>query len=235
MGYDTSGNEFINGVIEKKGYRKRWIAYAEKDPSHPYNRGVHMDTHHLISKEAVTISELGDILVDKGYDINVIENLVGFPATLPAACHLGVQLHRGDHFHERVPGEEPYHDHVASEIKKKKKKILSCYGKTKKTEDESEVHVIVNKIGRGILKQLIGFTLPLTEMFEDFMPQGAGCKNCFDIVEARTSNEPCAKEYRHYGRDDRYQDSNANGNTRDIEFGHRNGWLPTISKKKKKK
>ncbi|MDH5885570.1 AHH domain-containing protein [Vibrio splendidus] len=42
-----------------------------------------MDTHHIISAEAVKHSELGENLVNKGYDINQLSNLIGFPATLP--------------------------------------------------------------------------------------------------------------------------------------------------------
>jgi len=41
-----------------------------------------MDTHHLISAESVNISELEDLLIEKGYNINAIDNLVGLPATL---------------------------------------------------------------------------------------------------------------------------------------------------------
>ena len=112
MSQEAAESDFVNGTIEKKGYRKRWVNNVKKLPSHPYNNGIHMDTHHLISAEAVKHSELGENLVNKGYDINQLSNLVGLPATLPGACQLHCQLHRGDHTFSR-PREEPYHRYVS--------------------------------------------------------------------------------------------------------------------------
>jgi len=188
-----------------------------------------MDTHHLISAESVHISDLGEILIDKGYDINIIQNLVGFPATLPAACHLGVQLHRGDHI-DKGPNEEPYHDYVSSEMLKRKAKLQKCYGKTKETEDNADVHQIIDQVGKRMLNKINNFTLPLTEMYENFEAGGVGCKNCFDIVPARSTGSSCTKQREHFGKDYRYQDSNVNGNLKFITFNASKSWQPEIIK-----
>ncbi len=58
-----------------------------------------MDTHHLVSEKALDgcDDDLKEMLIDKGYNINYLGNLVGIPATFKGACHLGVQVHRSDH------------------------------------------------------------------------------------------------------------------------------------------
>jgi hypothetical protein len=59
--------------------------------------------------------------------------LVGFPSTLPGACHLGIQLHRGDHIFSRSK-EEPYHKFVSSLLVADAEDILKCYGRTELEE-----------------------------------------------------------------------------------------------------
>ncbi|NRG06170.1 AHH domain-containing protein, partial [Vibrio coralliilyticus] len=144
---EAAESDFVDGMIEKKGYRKRWVNNVKSKPDHPFNNGIHMDTHHLISAEAVKISKLGKNLVNKGYDINLLSNLVGFPATLPGACQLHCQLHRGDHTFSR-PGEKPYHDYVSGQLTDPeiKKSIKKCNGKTKETVNESAIHKLLDPI-----------------------------------------------------------------------------------------
>ncbi len=83
-------------------YRTAWIekvtAYNEKK-DHPFCHGIQMDTHHLVSEKALDgcDDDLKEMLIDKGYNINYLGNLVGIPATFKGACHLGVQVHRSDH------------------------------------------------------------------------------------------------------------------------------------------
>jgi hypothetical protein len=125
--------EFIQGQIEKKNYRKTWLKKVESDSNHPINFGIHMDTHHLISAEAIKKSKLGDTLKRKGYVVDTMNNLVGFPATLPSACHLKLQLHRGDH--KKIKSDvEPYHDYVASIVRGLKGNLKTCYGRTSEVE-----------------------------------------------------------------------------------------------------
>lgn len=165
--------DYVDGVIEKKGYREKWLRHAYKHKPHPINYGIHMDTHHLISAEAVKISKLAQPLIDKGYMINDINNLVGFPATLPAACHLELQLHRGDHLYKR-PNEEPYHDYVSSLISAEKSDLKACYGRTKVREKETAIHKLLDPVSELILDKINEFKLPLTDIYIRFEKKSGG-------------------------------------------------------------
>jgi hypothetical protein len=234
---EESESDFINGTVEKKGYRKRWVSKVKKISNHPFNHGIHMDTHHLISAEAVKISALGPLLEKKGYDINALNNLVGFPATLPGACQLHCQLHRGDHIFSQA-GEEPYHKYVSTRISKLKKNINSCYGKTNKRETNHEIHSsIMDPIGNKILKKINKFKLPLTEIYKNFQNGGPGCAMCGSIISVRTSEKSCDQR-KHYkslsedrsGLDYRYpekKNSFIRGNKKDITFTQQH-WEPTV-------
>lgn len=246
---EADESDFINGTIEKKRYRRRWIRNVKKIPKHPFNHGIHMDTHHIISAEGVKVSELGDSLVSKGYDINQLSNLVGFPATLPGACQLRCQLHRGDHTFSR-PREEPYHDHISNLLTRPalKKKIKECYGKTKVTENASEIHKLLDPVSRKILKQVNKlkmdilkmnkfYQLPLTKISHYFVPDGPGCCGKFDVNDAyNQENTPCQTDRLHYrsdnrtGIDKRYQSSGANeaGNSKVITYKNSRRWIPKV-------
>jgi hypothetical protein len=77
------------------GYREDALNAARKKPDHPIHRGVDVQVHHLVSRKSVV--KLEDILIARGYNIDTLANLVVLPCTLPGACHLRVQLHRGNH------------------------------------------------------------------------------------------------------------------------------------------
>jgi len=195
--------DFIQGQIEKKSYRKTWLNKAEAQSDHPINFGIHMDTHHLISAEAIKISTLGGVLKIKGYVIDSLSNLVGFPSTLPGACHLGVQLHRGDHKHT-IPGEEAYHKYVASTLEKNEDGIRGSYGRTEKEETKSEIHLLLDPKGEDILDELIDFELPLTEIFKSFEDGcSIGCSNEFDVKPASKQQIICDKNRDHFLEEDK--------------------------------
>ncbi|EPQ8265282.1 AHH domain-containing protein [Vibrio sp. Sgm 5] len=240
---EASESDFLVGMIKKKKYRKRWVKNVKKLPDHPFNNGIHMDTHHLISAEAVKHSELGEILVKKGYDINQLSNLVGFPATLPGACQLHCQLHRGDHTYMR-PEEKPYHRYVSAELRDPeiRKKINNCYGKTKKTEDESEIHKILDPISEDILDEINFvvdgeyYSLPLTKISHYFIPGGPGCACQFEVNDAEKHHGTfCSNARLHYknndrdGKDKRYQPSRVPWNTKTITF-RSTRWTPEVGK-----
>lgn len=84
------------------GYRENVVNAIQTDLTHPYNKGVKMQAHHLISKKAVKLGNLKSDLEHLGYDINVKENVALIPSTLKGACHLKTQVHRGNH---TAPGE----------------------------------------------------------------------------------------------------------------------------------
>ncbi len=224
--------DFVDGVIEKKGYREKWLGHAYKHKPHPVNFGIHMDTHHLISAEAVKISKLSQPLIDKGYMINDINNLVGFPATLPAACHLGLQLHRGDHLHKKTPSEKPYHKYVSNLIREKKEKIKACYGRTKVREKSTEIHKLLDPIASDVLSDVNDFELPLTDIFLRFHESGkGGCRKCFDIIPSRSSTDMCETRDHSNATDYRYddkKDKDINGNKKTITYTKNKKWTPKV-------
>lgn len=224
--------DFVDGVIEKKGYRSKWLRHARAHSGHPINYGIHMDTHHLISAEAVNISELSQSLVDKGYMINDINNLVGFPATLPAACHLGLQLHRGDHLYKKTPNEKPYHKYVSTLIQEKKEKIKACYGRTKAREKSTEIHKLLDPISIDILSDLNDFELPLTDIFLRFREGGkGGCRNSFDINPSKISTDMCESRDHFNVVDYRYnekKDKNIPGNKKTMTYEKNRKWMPKV-------
>lgn len=83
--------------VTKGEYLRAIKKHIARDASHPKHLGIKMQAHHLLSQEGIEISELGTKLVQFGYEIDDLENLVFLPCTLQGACHLGIQPHRGDH------------------------------------------------------------------------------------------------------------------------------------------
>ena len=225
---DVIKTEFIQGQIEKKNYRKIWLKNAKKESGHPINLGIHMDTHHLISAQAIKISGLADTLIRKGYKIDSLNNLVGFPSTLPAACHLGTQLHRGDHIYE-LPGEEAYHDYVSALLSNKEEEIDSCYGRTEKIETDSAIHIMLDKDAEKVLRKINSFKIPLTLIFSRFKEGGVGCANCTDISPAIDSILACKLGRNHIDQEDRkFQDSKQKWNFESIKFPKLSSWKPKV-------
>lgn len=64
---------------------------------HPVKNNLPMQAHHLISKHSVDLAKMKKFLKERGYDINVAENVALFPSTYQGACHLEMQLHRSNH------------------------------------------------------------------------------------------------------------------------------------------
>lgn len=223
---DLGESDFIDGTIEKKGYRKRWVRNVEKKKGHPFNAGIHMDTHHLISAEAVKNSNLGGKLVEKGYDINDLKNLVGYPATLPGACLLKTQLHRGDHFYAK-PKEKAYHEYVAGLVVELESEINDCYGRTSVRETDADVHKLLDPIGKIMFRKINRFIVPLTEIYMNFHPSEDGCGNCFNVKEVGESIPTCNSGRKHFGDDWRYsKESAAKGNKKNITFKLNGSWKP---------
>ncbi|MEM5529947.1 AHH domain-containing protein [Gammaproteobacteria bacterium AS21] len=77
------------------GYRDKVLQQVGSD--HPINKGVKMQAHHLISRKALLDSSIENRLEDFKYDIDNVDNIALIPCTLQGACHLNVQLHRGNH------------------------------------------------------------------------------------------------------------------------------------------
>ena len=189
----------IEGTVDKdKVYRKRLIKKIKNKSSHPFHHGIHMAAHHLISKDGVDTSDLGELLVHKGYNINEMENLVFLPSTLQGACQLRVQLHRGDHTYA-LPNQEAYHDQVASSLDKIKSNLRKCTPKTQK--GNSEIQKKVNQESVKILKRIAEFRVPLTTIFRNFKPSSkVGCSNHNEVKECEGSLARCRDERSHVGQ-----------------------------------
>lgn len=175
---------------------------VKNDSSHPINNGVHMQAHHLISCEAVKMSRLGPQLVARGYNINTTKNLMFAPSTPAGACHLGVQLHRGDHIfgaddEDYDDDEHPikYHRYISARIKDLKPKINDC-----DSADQRSVQKWLNNESKNIASKLKKFKLALTTVYKSFDPSNAaGCRNIIDIKDHESSVEPCNLDRNHRG------------------------------------
>ncbi|NSY35488.1 hypothetical protein DS891_18280 [Pseudoalteromonas sp. JC28] len=191
--------EQIEGMVDKdKKYRDRLIANIKHKKDHPFHNGIHMAAHHLISKEAVNVAQLGSLLIHRGYNINLVENLVFLPSTLQGACQLRVQLHRGDHTYA-LPKQEAYHDQVASGINKIKSDLKKCTPRTQK--DTSEIQNILDLESKAILKKVAEFRVPLSSVFRNFKPSSKiGCSNNNEIDECEEQVTRCNHERKHVGQ-----------------------------------
>jgi len=183
-----------DGNISKSSdFSKHLFKKVKTDASHPINNGVHMQAHHLISAKGVDLSGIGVLLVQKGYDINVIKNLVFIPSTLPGACHLGVQLHRGDHIHKDDEHPKSYHVEVKEQLVRLKEKISNCEGSANTTQK------LVNSKSKELLSDISDFNLSLTSIMKSFdLDSPIGCGNCVNVKEHEKDFSPCSSQRDHY-------------------------------------
>jgi hypothetical protein len=85
------------GSVTKNADYLKIIKNNTLNPGHPRHHGILVQAHHVLSADGIKLSKMGKSLVECGYDINTLENLVFIPSTLQGACHLNVQPHRGNH------------------------------------------------------------------------------------------------------------------------------------------
>jgi hypothetical protein len=91
------------GSLDRKQEGTGSLNYLEsiqkntQESGHPRHNGIAMQAHHLLTVSGVKKSDVANDLIDAGYNINWIGNVVFLPSTLKGACHLGIQPHRGDH------------------------------------------------------------------------------------------------------------------------------------------
>lgn len=198
------------GTTSKKGskYRKDLLEAVGEDPSHPINQGIHMEAHHLVSSEGVKLSGMVQLLKDTNYNINVVKNLVFLPATLPGACHLEVQVHRGDHYcYEGAPEEDDddlhprnYHLEVRDMVKRMKKHIKKCDTDCQRNSEKAQK--IMNKLSQQILEMIADYEVPLSPVYKSFKNgQPVGCKNVINIKEHAAASGECAAGREHEGEE----------------------------------
>jgi hypothetical protein len=202
--YSRLGNSAKDSIYLKL------IKNATEEKSHPRHQGIRMQAHHIISAEGVKKSGLGKQLVQYGYDINLLPNLVYIPTTLQGACHLGVQPHRGNHTapvdedaadkdSERPDG---YHDLVKMRVKELKRILTDGCPAThpgRRAEICRKMDHISEKIV-GLIQNVPG-SAPLTTIARDFSPNhliGCGCVD--SVGEHRLKAKPCAVDRNHENR-----------------------------------
>jgi hypothetical protein len=188
--------------LQKKGYLRRLKKNVERKPpagGHPRNSGVKMQAHHLISAKSVRLARLSNRLRDLGYDINTTSNLVFLPCTLQGACHLGVQLHRGDHSHVDADAfdddelhKKPYHVRVKKKLvrrfKKQEKKGLCSKNRHM---IRKRVQKVMNRLSQKILHDIQSYDLKLTSIATNFDVEGGGCRGVDTVPLARKAKDPC--------------------------------------------
>ncbi|WP_199610818.1 AHH domain-containing protein [Flocculibacter collagenilyticus] len=188
----------LRGNAKKdKLYPNRMQRAVKHDKDHPINNGIHMAAHHLISAKAVELSELGDLLEHRGYDINLLENLVYLPSTFEGACQLRVQLHKGDHTYA-LPGEKPYHEQVKSMVKKLEAYLEKCPANG---QGNNNVIAKMNRLSIEALMLIAEFRVPLTSIFRNFKPSSkVGCSNHVRVPDSQGSLARCHHERNHVGQ-----------------------------------
>lgn len=201
------------GIIKSKNYLRTIKNAIAHDSTHPRNNGIAMQAHHLISGKGASFlnKDQIEIIEASGYDINDLSNLVFLPCTLPGACHLGVQLHRGNHT-APLPqeddhdddGEHPisYHLLVANKLKKVVKKYKKDgFSKEKNCIKKTKLKNDLEKVSKKILFEIELFKLPLTGISISFNPiSKVGCGNVKNIPSH--SEEDCTRKRNHFNQKD---------------------------------
>ncbi len=168
-----------------RGYRNAVIKPARKDPNHPINHGFKMQVHHLLSKQGVGNTKSGPLLKKYGFNINLPGNLVALPCTLEGACHLKVQLHRGEHPKavdtNDDDGEHPNSYHAA--VRKLVKDAVKTIKKRCSTDHNPGVQRYMDYHSLLILRRIKNFELPLTKVAKAFEPDGVGCLGATTVPE----------------------------------------------------
>ncbi|MGF1743066.1 AHH domain-containing protein [Vibrio profundum] len=203
---DEASKVSVHGILKRDyKYRTQWKARVKKwnetEGRHPFHHGIDMDTHHLISVNAMKdlSDDIKTALKEKGYNINGLGNLVGIPATLEGACHLRTQLHRTKHiFSEDQYGKNKdfdYHKEVRARIKEAAASIRKCYGTSEVEPSKRAIHTqVMDNISQKLLKGIVKFRIPLTSIFNNFNPEDTpykGCRGVSSIPQALIATQCC--------------------------------------------
>ena len=200
------------GNTDKKNsdYRGALLKAVKDDNDHPINNGIHMEAHHLVSQEAVKQADMKTFLESSGYEINDLSNLVFLPATLPGACHLEVQLHRGNHIAPNSEQDDDDEDHHPRDYHKTIKRLLrklkantlkSCSSDSEDIKRSTEKEM--KKLSSRILDDIEEFDIALSPIMHAFKPESSlGCGNCVDVKEHEIDASRCKTDQRdHYNEE----------------------------------
>lgn len=191
------------GNVSRGGsdYRDALMDAALKDKDHPLHFGFSMQAHHLLSDKGISQSGMGDKLVDLGYEINELENLLFLPYDLNVACHLGVQMHRSNHnFIKKL--KINYHVEVKELVSSRQVKtaLKRCNNGVSDAEAIRNVQKLMDSLSEDVLDMIKDFELPLTVIYKDFDPknnEAKGCANAGSVPAHRASNHKCNVGFDH--------------------------------------
>lgn len=201
--------------MEKTGYLSALLKEIKLNAKHPRHHGVKMQAHHILSADGFHRSGKVAFFKGLGYDINAVENLVFIPSTPQAACHLEVQLHRGNHGSPDPDaidddGEHPrnYHDAVADAVRdvarKLEKKDICKENPEKRARAAQKA---LDRAARKIIDLVNSYSLTLSNVATYFAPQGKkfqnanrGCANADTVDAMRKSTAVCSSERNHEQR-----------------------------------
>ena len=160
-------------------YRKTLKDHIQKSGNwtgHPWTQ-IDMQIHHLISKKGYSLSKfssrLKKYLESVSYDIDTPQNLVALPSEYRGACHLEVQLHRGNH--PEINGQS-YHQIVEGLVDGKFQNVKNdtlC-------KHPERAQKMMNQISKNLIKRIDSFDLPLTKdgIHRSFKEgEKSGCRN----------------------------------------------------------
>ncbi|ANP78156.1 hypothetical protein A134_17385 [Vibrio crassostreae 9CS106] len=185
-----------------KGYREAVLDPAKKDPNHPVNSGFKMQVHHLLSTKGINDTGVGAKLKAYGYDINLPGNLIALPCTLEGACHLQVQLHRGNHPSALDTNDDDdehpktYHNRITQLIEK----AYATISKRCEKQDNPGVQRYMDYHSLLILRKISSFQVPLTKVSKAFKPGGVGCLGSSSVPELKSKLIDKPKECQCNGR-----------------------------------
>lgn len=178
------------------GYRETIRAAVWGNRGHPFNMGVKMQAHHLVSRSGLRMSGLKADLDHLGYNIDALENLTLIPCTLQGACHLGVQLHRGDHAADFQHDNDDdghhgitYHATVSTAllgVKADLRRARLCEAPA------AAIQRRINMISGELMVLINSFALALTSIHTNFLP-AEGRPGCcgVDSIRAADPSRPC--------------------------------------------
>ncbi len=166
------------------GYRQRILDNTAKlkNKDHPRHKGVTMQAHHLLSKKGVKNSGLSKDLVHLGYDIDHLNNISLIPSTLPGACHLNIQVHRGDHGSTRADAADDDKQHGPSYhllVQRWVEQLETEIDKGRYCEKNADKIIsAMNIFSKKILKKINNNQVALSSVYKNFGTVNTNRKGC---------------------------------------------------------
>ncbi|EPJ42949.1 MAG: hypothetical protein OFPII_44330 [Osedax symbiont Rs1] len=178
----------------KLGYRDNILKAVDGIKSHPIHHGVKMQAHHLVSNQALKESGVSYDIEHLGYDINHVSNIALIPCTLQGACHLNVQLHRGNHpavVHEDNGNNDDDDSHPPSYHKELEERAIKVKGYIDdgdycEKKQETKLLKMMRILSKQVARDINNHELALTSIFTHFGRNTKGCCDADSIPDAKS-------------------------------------------------